>query len=277
MLSMIPALVEQSKNLAEDLPGNVASLQDRWSGLREISDRFNLTRQVEGVISSLPERLSSGVFGFTGRIASTVASILTIAVVTVYFMVDLPRVRRSVELLFPRAHRAEVGRIADVMVDKVGGYMIGNITTSLIAGLASFVAFTAIGVPFALPLAFVVAVTDLIPLIGATIGAVICVLVTLVTVGLWPDAVLVAVFLVLYQQLENYVMSPRIMRKPIQLSPAAILLASLIGAGALGLIGALMAIPFAAGINVLLSERLKARDAADSGATAPEGDGQPAA
>jgi predicted PurR-regulated permease PerM len=129
--------------------------------------------------------------------------------------------------------------------------------------VAAFAALTALGVPFAVPLAFLVAVTDLIPLIGATLGAVICIAVALFATKLWPTTVLVLVFFVLYQQIENYLIAPRIMRGPVQLSAPAVLLAGLIGAAAMGLIGALMAIPIAAGIKVLLSERLQARDAAD--------------
>ena len=154
--------------------------------------------------------------------------------------------------------------------------MIGNILISLIAGVAAFAALTALGVPFAVPLAFLVAVTDLIPLIGATLGAVICITVALFATRLWPTTVLVLVFFVVYQQIENYLIAPRIMRGPVQLSAGAVLLAGLTGAAAMGLIGALMAIPIAAGIKVLLSERLKARDTADAGAAAP-GDGETAA
>jgi predicted PurR-regulated permease PerM len=121
-------------------------------------------------------------------------------------------------------------------------------------------------------LAFLVAVFDLIPTIGATLGAVVCVLVALPTTRLWPNTVLVAVFFVLYQLLENYVIAPRIMRSTIQLRPGAVLLASLIGGTALGLVGALMAIPIAAGVTTLLSERLQARDEADTHPTAPDDD-----
>ncbi len=130
--------------------------------------------------------------------------------------------------------------------------------------------------PFAVPLAFVVAVFDLIPMIGAILGAAVCVLVALLATSLWPTAILVAVFFLIYQQLENYLVAPRVMRSAVKLSPAAVLLAGLIGGTALGLIGALMAIPVAAGITVLLSERLQARDAADDDAAADTGPVPPA-
>jgi len=112
------------------------------------------------------------------------------------------------------------------------------------------------------PLAFVVAVCDLIPTIGATLGAVICVLAALLTTELWPTTVIVAIFFVVYQQVENYFIAPRILRSTISLSAPAVLLAGLIGGTALGLIGALMAIPIAAGLKVVLGERLQARDSA---------------
>ena len=117
------------------------------------------------------------------------------------------------------------------------------------------------------PLAFLVAVSGLIPLIGATLGAVICIAVALFATRLWPTTVLVLLFFVVYQQIENYLIAPRIMRGP---GPAQRRRCAgrLIGGAAMGLIGALMAIPIAAGIKVLLPERLQARDAADAGAAA---------
>ena len=261
--SVIPAMADQFPALVKAFPHYLARLQDRSSSFRQISDRYHLTSQINKLLASLPARLSSGALGFTKRLFSALASTLTVSVLTVYFLADLPRLRRGTALLFPRAHRARFARIADVMVDKVGAYMIGNILISLIAGVAAFAALTALGVPFAVPLAFLVAVTDLIPMVGATLGAVICVTVALLATRLWPTSVLVAVFFVAYQQMENYLIAPRIMRRPVQLSPAAVLLAGLIGGAALGLIGALMAIPITAGIKVLMSERLQARDAAD--------------
>jgi predicted PurR-regulated permease PerM len=270
--AMIPALVRQFQAMKTDFPQHLTTLQDRWADFRRVGDQFDVTSRVESVLAGLPDRLSSGVFGATGRVSSAVLSTLTVAVFTVYFLADLPRLRRAAVLLFPRARRAEFARIANVMVDKVGAYTSGNILISVVAGLAAFAALSALRVPFAVPLAFLVAVFDLIPTIGATLGAVICVLVALPTTRLWPNTVLVAVFFVLYQQLENYVIAPRIMRSTIQLRPGAVLLASLIGGTALGLVGALMAIPVAAGVTTLLSERLKARDEADIDPTAPEDD-----
>jgi len=267
--SVIPAMADQFHAMVKDFPRYLASQQHLPAGLRRIGDRYHLTSQINKLVASLPARLGSGAFGISRRVFSALAATLTVIVLTIYFLIDLPRLERNAVLLFPRAHRARFDHIGSVMVDKVGSYMIGNILISLVAGLAAFGALAALGVPFAVPLAFLVAVTDLIPMVGATIGAVVCIAVALLATRLWPTTVLVAVFFVAYQQLENYVLAPRIMRRPVQLSPAAVLLAGLIGGAALGLIGALMAIPIAAGGKVLLSERLQARDAANRAPAGP--------
>jgi predicted PurR-regulated permease PerM len=264
LMSVIPAMVTQFRALTHDLPGYLAQLQDRSSRYRQLSDRFNLTAQIQKIISSAPSKLGSGLLGLTGRIFGALFSTLTVLVLTIYFMADLPRLRHGLVRLFPRARRAQFGRAADIVIDKVGAYMIGNILISLVAGLASFVCFAALGVPFSVPLAFVIALTDLIPMIGATLGAVIAVALTLFATELWPTTVLVAAFFVVYQQLENYLIAPRILRSTVNLNAAAVLMAGLIGATALGLVGALMAIPVAAALKVVLAEELQARDAAEA-------------
>jgi predicted PurR-regulated permease PerM len=260
LVSVIPALVHQFDALVRDFPGYLASLQDRSTRFRGLSDRFQLTSRIQDLLANLPGQLGSGLLGLTRRLFGALFSTLTVLVLTIYFMADLPRLRHGVMRLFRHQHRARFGRIADVMVDKVGDYMIGNLLISLAAGLASFAVLEALGVPFAVPLAFVVALCDLIPMIGAALGAVVCVLAALLTTELWPTTVIVALFFVAYQQLENYLIAPRILRHTVSLSAPAVLLASLIGGTVLGLVGALMAIPVAAGLKVVLAERLQARD-----------------
>ena len=262
LISVIPSLVDQGRELIADLPGYLADLQANSAQFRDLNDRFDLSSRLEGVVGGLPAQLGSGVLGVTGRVFGALFSTLTVLVFTIYFMADLPRLRHGLVYLFPVERRARAGQVVDLVVDKVGGYMIGNIIISIIAGLASYAAFRVLGVPFALPLAFLVGVFDMIPQIGATLGAVVVVVVTLFTTELWPTTVLVAAFFVAYQQLENYVIAPRVLRTTVELGAAAVLLAGLIGATVLGLVGALMAIPIAAAFNVLLNQRLAAREAA---------------
>jgi predicted PurR-regulated permease PerM len=275
LVSVIPAMVEQFQALVHDFPGYLASLQDHSSRFRSLSDRYHLTSKVQDLLASLPGRIGGGVLGFTRRLFGALFSTLTVLVLTVYFMADLPRLRHSVMRLFPAAHRDRADHVTGVVVNKVGSYMIGNLLISLAAGITSFIVFTALGIPFAVPLAFAVAVCDLIPMIGATLGAVICVVAALLTTELWPTTVVVALFFVGYQQLENYLIAPRILQNTVSLSAPAVLLAGLIGGTVLGLIGALMAIPIAAALKVVMAERLEARDTADTADTgaARSGDG----
>jgi predicted PurR-regulated permease PerM len=276
LVSVIPQLVTQFRGLLDDLPGYVTRLQARSASLRDLNDRFHVTTQLEGLARTLPGRLGSGVVGFTGRVFGALLSTLTVLVLTIYFMADLPRLQHGLVRLFPVERRARTGEVVEIVVDKVGGYMIGNILISVVAGSASFVAFAVLRVPFALPLAFLIAFFDLIPMIGATLGAVFGVLVTLLAKGLWPAAVLMAVFFLVYQQLENYLVAPRILRSTVNLGAAAVLMAGLIGATVLGLIGALMAIPVAAAMRVLLDQQLAAREAA-AGVLPPEAPPEPGA
>jgi predicted PurR-regulated permease PerM len=262
LLSVIPPLVTQFGNLVDDLPDYLARLQDRSARFRELNDRFNVSDQLQGMVGTLPSRLGSGLLGFTSRVFGAVFNGLTVLVFTIYFMADMPRIRAGVVRLFPVERRPRARRVVDLVVDKVGGYMIGNIIISLIAGVASFIAFSLLGVPFAIPLAFLVAICDLIPMIGATLGAVIGITVALFTTSLWPTTILVAAFFIAYQQLENYVIAPRVLKTTVELGAAAVLIAGLIGATILGLVGALMAIPVAAAFNVLLNERLLEHEAA---------------
>src|SRR5215203_1266970 len=234
LISVIPPLVTQFGNLVDDLPDYLHRLQSNSSQFRELNDRYNVSDQLQGMVGTLPSRLGTGLLGFAGRVFGAVFNGLTVLVFTVYFMADMPRIRSGLVRLFPVSRRPQARQVVDLVVDKVGGYMIGNIIISLIAGVVSFIAFTILGVPFAVPLAFVVAICDLIPMIGATLGAMIGVTVALFSSGVWPTTVLVAAFFI----------------------------AGLIGATILGLVGALMAIPIAADFNVLLNERLTALETA---------------
>jgi predicted PurR-regulated permease PerM len=265
LISVIPSLVSQGRQLIDDLPSYLDELQARSRQFRGLNDRFNLSSQLQGIIGSIPGRIGSGVLGFTGRLFGALFSTLTVLVFTAYFMAGLPRLRNGLVWLFPAERRPRAKQVVDLVVDKVGGYMIGNIIISILAGIASYVAFKVLGVPFATPLAVLVAVFDLIPMIGATLGAIVGVLVALFTGPLWPTTVLVAAFFVAYQQLENYLIAPRVLRTTVDIGASAVLLAGLIGATLLGLVGALMAIPVAAALNVLLNERLAAREAAAGG------------
>jgi predicted PurR-regulated permease PerM len=262
--AFVPAMTSQAGSLISDFPGFVQSLRERSPSLARLEDGLNLGPRVDALARELPGRLAGEAVGFGRQFLGALVSILLVVVLTIYLMLDLPRLRRGLVRLFPKRHRVRVGEVVNLVIDKVGSYMIGNLVISFIAGVTAFVAFILLDVPFALPLALLVAVTDLIPLIGATIGAVVSVVVAVATVDIWPNAVLLAIFFVVYQQLENYLVAPRVLRNSVDMPSIAVLVAALVGASVLGLVGALMAIPIAAVIKVLAAEQLRARDEADA-------------
>jgi predicted PurR-regulated permease PerM len=257
-------MVSQVANLASDFPGYVEDLRTRSPALRDLEARFNLQPKVDEFAATFVDRIQNEAVAFGRRFLGALVSTLLVIVLTVYFMADLPRLRRSVVRVIPARHRPRVSHAINVMIDKVGQYMIGNVLISLIAGVTSYLALLLLDVPFALPLAVFVAITDLIPLIGATLGAVMCTIVAVATTNLWPNVVVLALFFVAYQQLENYLIAPRVLRNTVDMSAISVLLAALIGGSVLGLIGALIAIPIAAAIKVLATPMLEARDAAQA-------------
>jgi len=259
--AVVPPLIGQAIELSNDFPGYVDRFAEQSKSLRELGDRYGVTASLQNLAKDLPGQIGKNVLGFVQTLFGAIFSALTVIVLTIYFMVDLPRLRSGAVRLFPPANRANARRTVDLTVDKVGSYMIGNIIISLVAGVTSYIALTALGASFALPLAVVVAITDLIPMIGATLGAVVCVIVAAISDSLWPTAALVAIFFIVYQQLENYLIAPRVLRNAVDISAVAVLMAGLIGGVVLGLIGALMAIPVAAVIKVLASAKLSAMDA----------------
>jgi predicted PurR-regulated permease PerM len=269
--SVVPPIVDQGGKLVHDLPGYLSRLSDESKAVREVTDRYHLTDRLSALAAGVPGKLAGGAVGFFQRFLGALASTLTVLVLTMYFLADMPRLRTRLVRVFPYRRRRRAAEIIDVMMDKVGRYMIGNIIISVFAGTATFICLELLRVPFALPLAVTVALADLIPMVGATLGATVSILVSLFTVGLWPKTVVVVLFFVLYQQLENYLLAPRVFRNTVDMPSAAVLLVALVGGTLLGLAGAVMAIPIAATVKVALSPMIAAMDRPPSGVeTDPE-------
>ena len=256
LMSVIPPLVNQFGQLVRHFPDFLQSLQDRSAQFRELNTRFQLSSRIEDVLGQLPARVTGGVLGVTSQVFGAVVSFLTVVVFTVYFLLDLPRLRHGVVRLFPVDRRERYGRVVDIMVNKVGDYMIGRLAIGFIAGVVAFAGLSALGVPYPLPLAIFIALLDLIPLIGHPIGSVAALIVALITKDLWPTTVLLAIIFLVYQQIENYFIGPRVLRHSVDISAAAVLLAALIGAATLSVVSALVAIPIAAALKVVLVQQI---------------------
>ena len=255
--AVLPQLVSQIAEFATNLPDYVTDLAQRNERVRDFVEDQDLAARLQEATSNVPGGIGSSfgtVLGVAGSVLGTLFNAVTVIVLTIYFSLALDRIHEGTFRLIPNSKRKRARQLVDPILDKIGGYIAGNVVISIVAGGASFVFLVVAGVPFPLALALWVAIADLIPLVGATLGAVPAVVVAFF-VSL-PVGIATLVFFVVYQQVENYVIAPRIMKRAVDLSPAAVLLAALGGAALLGAAGVLMAIPIAAGIKLLSQELL---------------------
>lgn len=250
--AVAPPIAHQSTALVKKAPDYAERLTKNPT-IKKLDNRYHF-------VASLKKKAESGiridafggVVGVGKKILGFVFSLLTVLILTIYFLANMPAIKRTMYRLVPRSRRARVGLLTDEILDRVGGYVLGNLFTSLVAGLATLIWLEAWGVPYAVALSLFVAVTDLIPLIGATIGAIGVTAVALFS-GI-PTGIATFAYYVAYQQFENYVLQPRVMKRTVDVAPVVTIVAALLGAALLGILGALIAVPLAAGVQLLLTE-----------------------
>lgn len=255
---VVPPLVQQGQALAN----YVMTLYDQRDGLivqvRDLAAQYGMSgalTSLQGQLSTLPARLSAAAVPLlsvaTGIVGSIYASI-TILLLTFFLLLDGERFVNAGLGLFAASERPRLRRLLDQSSGAVSGYITGNLTISLIAGLATFffLKLPFVNMPYAIILALIVAIFDLIPLVGATIGAVVVSL-----VGLFvdpPTGIILIVFFLIYQQIENNVLQPLVYGRSVRLHPLVIFLAVLAGGELIGILGALLAIPIAEIMRILL-------------------------
>lgn len=252
---VVPPIAHEVEIFAGRLPDYIAQLRETGGFWGNLEARLQLGEQIEKLADNAPRIAQSSletIMGLTGAIATGIFSFLTLLVLTVYFASSLPTLQDGVSSLFPPEKREEYRALMDRATEKIGGYTSGQLTVSLIAGVSAFIAFLIIGLPFPAALGMWVSITTLIPSVGALVGAILCVLVaSFVSLG---TAVITALYILVYQQIENYVISPRIMKKAVDLTPAAVIISVLIGGSLLGFVGALLALPLAAAAKVVVRD-----------------------
>jgi predicted PurR-regulated permease PerM len=257
----IPTLVNQVNDFANKVPDYLDDLTKGRGRLGFLQTKYHL---VDKARNALQDGGASKLFGLSGTalavtkgVINAVLATLTIAFMTFFMLLEGKGwVERGFGLLPPKQQprwRA-VGR--DVY-RTVGGYVTGNLLISLIAGTATTVVLLIMGVPYAVALGLIVAILDLIPLAGATIAAIIVGIIAFLHTIV--AGIVVVVFFVIYQQVENHVLQPVVYGRTVQLSPLAVLISVLIGAQLAGVLGALAAIPVAGSLQVILRELLRAR------------------
>lgn len=259
---LVPPLVEQITDFVEAVPGLVDDLTAGRGPLGFLEREYHI---VERVREAIDEAGVQGVFGLANPafsvaqgVVTAVVGVVTIAFLTLFLLIDGRRLSAVLLGLLPDRTRVRWERAGIGVYKTVGGYVTGNILLSVIAGFLSWIALYALGVPYAVSLAVLVALFDLIPLAGATISGIIVILVALATEG-WVTALIFGIYFLVYQQLENHILQPLVYRRTVAMSPVVVLIAVLIGADLAGVIGALIAIPIAGSLQVIANEALASR------------------
>ncbi len=243
----VPVVVDQATSLANHIPEYLHKLNERNTTLGKLNSKYHLVQGLQKLVKK--GGTFSSALGVGKVVLDFVASVVIVAVVTIYLLADFPRVKRWIYQLAPRSRRPRMVLLTDAILDGVGGYLLGNLLTSFIAGLGTCLWSLAFGIPYPLLLGLLVALLDLIPIIGSTIGGLIVALVAL-TVSL-EVAIATAAFYIVYRLLEDYLLTPRVMRHTVSVPGIVTVIATIIGGALLGIIGALVAIPIAAGIKLL--------------------------
>lgn len=259
MAVLVPPLVEQGNNLATNAPGYARQVSEFVTGngtLRGLDDKYDLTAKVQEQAAKLPARIGdvAGALASVGAgIVSSVFAGVTILILAIFMVNGGSRWRAGLMALQPAPRANALNRLFDRTGVAVGSYVRGALLQALIAGVLAWIVLVALGVPYPLALALVVFLLDLVPLLGATLGAVIVGLVTLFQD--FPTATIVwTVWSIIYQQVENSVIQPRIQSRAVDVEPFVVLVAVLFGSTLFGVFGALLAIPAAATIQIAIRE-----------------------
>ena len=248
------------------VPGYVEDLTKGKGRLGFLEREYQITERVRDALSKGGATkvlgLSGTALAVTKGVITAVFATVTIAFLTLFMLLEGPTWIERLYSLLPEEKQPRWRAIGQDIYRTIGGYVTGNLAISLIAGITSTAALLILGVPFAVALGLLVAILDLIPLAGATIAAIL--VTTVAFLDSTTSGIIMLIFFVVYQQLENHVLQPVVYGRTVRLSPLAVLIAVLIGAEIAGVIGALAAIPVAGTVQVILVDWLKHRRARGS-------------
>jgi len=275
---IVPPVVDEVKAFTRQAPGFVRDIRESET-LRDYDRRYGIVAKLEGQADKLPSTLENAageLESVTVGVFERIFELVTILVIAFFLLMDG---RRLLDFFFRRLGRNEQrARTMAVQASQaVAGYVVGSAGIALLAGLVSFAAMEVLGIPFSVPLAVLMALFALIPLVGSAVGAAIIGLVA--CFESFPSTVIIwAVFFLVYQQLESHVLGPWVYKRTVELAPLLAIVAVLIGASLLGILGALIAIPAAATIQIVVKDWWKVREdrrLAEAGAAAGAAGGEP--
>ena len=254
LVAIVPVISDKVQAITKNAPGWLDQLQQN-KRIQRLDDEYQIIDKIEKKLNEgdLVAAVFGNALGFGIKVVSGLFNVFVIVVLTLYFLASLDSSKAAIYRLAPASRRDRVTRLGDKVIANIGGYVSGAFLVALCAGLSSlvFLWFTPVS-KYAVALAFVVAVLDVIPMIGATLGAVIVSAIAFATDV--KTGIACVIFYVIYQQVENYVIYPRVMSKSVDLPGAVIVIAALVGTALLGVVGALLAIPTAAAILLVIRE-----------------------
>ncbi|MFM6847903.1 MAG: AI-2E family transporter [Terrabacter sp.] len=261
-LLVFPPVITQGTQLVQEAPSYVDRiLNARWvqeldknyDVVDKISEEFNKRLTDENFIGSV----LGGVLGAGRAVVNGVFQTFTILILTLYFLASLPKMKRVAYSMVPASRRNRVAQLSEEIMRRTGSYAIGQVAIATVNAVLSYVMMSILGIPYAAVLAVLVGFLGLVPMVGATLGAA---LVCLVAFFDEPRTALIAgIYYLIYQQVENYVIAPRIMQRTVSVPGAVTVVAALAGGTLLGVLGALLAIPVAAAFLLLVDEVLVPR------------------
>jgi predicted PurR-regulated permease PerM len=269
----VPPVTHEVNALVKAIPVWIKELHDHHSTLGRIEDRYHVLEKVQQHFSggNAAGALFSGVLGVGRKLVSALVGLLAVSALTIYLLTGLPLVKRFALRFVREPRRAVVGELTDRIMTQVGRYMLANVATSLLAGLATLVWAWAFGIPYSALLGLSVAILDLIPIIGSTVGGIAVSLVA-IAVSI-PVAIATAAFYTFFRFAEDHLVTPLTMKYVVRIHPAATMLAVLIGGTLLGIIGALVAVPVATAVSLILEEVVFPDRDADGSMILVSGDG----
>ncbi|MEP9361476.1 AI-2E family transporter [Nocardioides sp. CN2-186] len=254
LVAIVPVITDQVKALTDNVPHWLDQLQ-RNRQVQRLDDEYDIIAKIQDYVTAgdFAGAVFGGALGFGLAVLGALFNGFIVVVLTLYFLASLQTTKSALYQLAPASRRDRVSRLGDRVVRSVGGYVSGAFIVAMCAGISSLVFLFVVGLgQYAVALAFVVALLDVIPMIGATIGAVIVTAIAFAED--WRIGLACAVFYIVYQQVENYVIYPRVMSKSVDVPGAVTVIAALTGAALFGVVGALLAIPTAASILMLTRE-----------------------
>ncbi len=252
---IVPPVVNGATDLSNNIPSYIDDLRNNKT-IRDFDNKYDVTSKLQKEAQKLPEKLGDAAGALQSIAAGVVNAafqVLTILTMTFFLLLDGRRIARFLVTRFGRQHEERLRGVLERIYKSTSGYVAGALTITSINGILTFIVLSILGVPFAVPLAVLMSFFGLIPLVGATIGGVVILVVTLFTD--FPSATIIyGLFLILYQQVENNVLQPFIFKRTVNVPPLAVIVAILAGSSVLGVVGALVAIPIAASLQILLKE-----------------------